>query len=283
MNQPLVSIICLCYNHSRFVTEALQSVINQTYQNIEIIIVDDASADESVEVIQKFINEFPRIQLLKIQKNVGNCKAFNLAFALSKGDFIIDFATDDILMPERIQKGVTLFQQLSEDYGVNFTDAEWINESGSHHHFHSQRFPHQTIPQGNIYQALIDRYFICSPTVMLKRFVMERLNGYDEALTYEDFDFWIRSSREFKYSYSPDVLVKKRIVSNSMSQKQFQLFSKQSKSTYHVCQKIKTLNRTSEERNALSRRIKYEMRQCLKQMNAWLMLKYFVLLLRNNR
>ncbi len=280
MEQPLVSVVCLCYNHAAFVKEAVQSVMEQTYTNVELILVDDASTDNSVAVIEQLQRQYPSIKTILLKRNVGNCKAFNQGLAISKGEFLIDLAADDVLLTDRIKKGVEFFKGFSSDVGVIFSDAEWISENGEHLHFHSARFPHTDIPQGDIYLDLIDSYFICSPTMMFRRSVINDLGGYDEVLAYEDFDFWIRSSRNFKYAYSPDVTVKKRVVKTSMSKNQ-QRSAQQQRSTFRVCGKIFELNRNDEERAALSRRLRYEIRMNLRRGNLKLVADYFSLLKKN--
>ncbi len=256
----------------------MESVLNQTYRNYELIVVDDGSNDNSVAVIQNYILKHPEITFINLQKNAGICKAFNTAFKISKGDFIIDLAADDLLLPDRLAKGIESFQQLDDHYGVIFSDAEWIDEHGRHLSFHSRKYPHHVIPQGDVYQHLIERYFICSPTMMFRRSVMEKLFGYDETLTYEDFDFWIRSSRIYLYHYDPEVLVKKRKLRNSLSHNQFKLLNRHNYSTYRVCQKILNLNRTSAEHKALHNRILYEIRQSIRTLDFSLAFKYFHLL-----
>lgn len=264
MNTPLVSVVCLCYNHERFVEEAIQSVQNQTYSNIQTIVVDDYSTDNSVQVIRRSLLHYPSAELISLSSNVGNCKAFNIGFEKAKGDFIIDLSSDDVLLPERIEKGVRMFQAVGEEVGVNFTDAEQIDETGKNLGLHSDRFSHDTIPEGDVYREVISRYFINSPTMMIRRAVFEKLGGYDESLAYEDFDFWVRSSRYFKYCYSAEPLVKRRIVSSSLGKKQYSTGSKQLRSTLKVCEKAYALNKTSEENDALRKRIRYEMRQALR-------------------
>ena len=100
--------------------------------------------------------------------------------------------------------------------------------------------------------------------MMMRRAVFEKLGGYDESLAYEDFDFWVRSSRYFKYCYSAEPLVKRRIVRSSLGQRQYSTGSKQLRSTLKVCEKAYSLNKTSEENDALKKRIRYEMRQALR-------------------
>jgi glycosyltransferase involved in cell wall biosynthesis len=275
VGKPLVSVICLCHNHARFVAEALQSVFRQTYTHWELVVVDDGSRDESVACIQKEIGNREEIKTLFIPKAVGHCKAFNRALALTTGAYVIDLAADDVLLPERLQSGVESL--LRTGCGVQFTDADWMSEDGMHLYTHSDRFPHATIPTGHIYKELIGRYFICPPTLMMARTVLDALHGYDESLSYEDFDFWIRSARDFSYDYLPQVLVKKRVVRTSQGRKQFQLFSRYSRSTYAVCRKIMKLNRTRDEQEALSARVWYEMKVNARLLNFGMVKKYFTL------
>lgn len=258
MSPPLVTVICVCYNHARFVTEALDSVINQTYPNIELIAIDDGSTDGSGKVIKQWIANHPEATFILNAINIRYCKTFNKAWRLSKGEFVIDLSADDVLMPQRVEQGIRQFVQSGENYGVAFSDAVYMDEQGNYLGKHSEKYPHETIPQGDIFKELIERYFICPPTMMLRRAVLDSLQGYDEALAFEDFDLWIRASRNFKFVYSKEVLVKKRVVKNSMSARQFVRSGAQRWSTLEVCKKIKSLNRTEEENKALRKRLRYE-------------------------
>jgi glycosyltransferase involved in cell wall biosynthesis len=283
MPTPRATVICLCYNQARFVAESIASVLAQTWPNVQLIVVDDASEDDSADVIEKCIAGHPEIKFIRMLKNVGNCSAFNHALKFAEGEYVIDLAADDVLMPDRVRKGIEALARAGDMFGVNFTDAEWIGENSSLLYVHSDRFPHASIPQGNIYADLIGRFFICSPTMMFRRNVIDALHGYDEGLAYEDFDFWIRSSRMFQYCYTPEVLVKKRVVRNSMSKKQFSLFSPQLNSTFRVCEKIVALNRNGAEQKALAKRILYEIKVCARLLDFGLVSKYISLYFKNAR
>ncbi len=259
---PLVSVVCVCYNHEQFVEEAISSVLHQSYPNVELIVVDDHSSDNSVARIHRALSQTPEVNVVVLDSNRGNCHAFNEGFRRAKGDFIIDLSADDILLQDRIANGVSSFTD--DRVGVNFTDVQLIDEGGHVLGFHSDRFPHDSIPQGDIYRDILSRYFINSPSMMIRRRVLEKLGGYDETLAYEDFDFLVRSSRDFQFSYTPLPLVKRRIVKGSLGSKQFKRGSLQLQSTFRVCEKAALLNRTSEERAALKNRIWYEIRQALK-------------------
>ena len=131
----------------------MQSVLSQTYKNYELIVVDDGSTDESAAIIEKFQKQHPEITFIRLEKNEGICKAFNTAFKICTGEFIIDLAADDILLPERLERGIKIFETLDDSYGVIFSDAEWIDAQGKRLCFHSEKYPHDTIPQGNIYES----------------------------------------------------------------------------------------------------------------------------------
>src|SRR4051812_17801652 len=114
MTSPLVTVICLCYNQEKFVREAFYSVLRQTYRNIQIIVVDDASTDESVKEIQSILPA--DILFIPLEMNLGNCKAFNKALTYANGKYIIDFATDDVMTLQRIEKQVQFFESLGDEY-----------------------------------------------------------------------------------------------------------------------------------------------------------------------
>jgi glycosyltransferase involved in cell wall biosynthesis len=277
VDQPLVTIICLCHNHARFVLEALNSVAAQTYQQIQLIVVDDASVDGSKVLIQRFIEKHPRALFISHDVNVGNCKAFNSGFAHANGEFIIDLAADDILLPARVDSGVRKFATYDASFGVEFGDAYNIDEAGRPLGLHSDRYPQDSVPQGEIYCELIRRFFVCGTSMMFRKKVLDDMGGYDESLMYEDFDFWIRSSRSWLYFYNPRPLVKRRFVKGGHHEKQFRRGNPHAWSTLAVCRKILTLNRTKEEQSALQSRLRYELRQSVRRGDFALAAQYFSL------
>ena len=262
---PLVTVVCLCYNHAAFVRQAVESVVRQTYRNIQIILADDASSDDSVPEIQVLKSTYPEIELLLLPKNLGNCKAFNEAFKLAKGEYIIDFATDDLMMPDRIERQVAFFKSLDSTVGLIFTDANYIDETGAfirnHFEYLLQKGLISQIPQGDVYRDLLTTYFIPGPTMMVRKEVFATLNGYDETLSYEDFDFWIRSSRIYRYAFLNQQTTSIRKVRGSMSTGMYVPGDKHLHSTYLICRKAQQLNRDKDDEQALVSRVRYEYRQ----------------------
>jgi glycosyltransferase involved in cell wall biosynthesis len=271
MNLPLVSVVCLCHNQEAFVEEAVYSVLRQSYPNIQLIIVDDASTDGSVARIKSIVSANPTMEVLLLQENCGNCKAFNRGLVLARGEFIVDFAADDVMMPERIARQVEFFSTLDSSYGVVFTNALYINEKGKvlrdHYLYLFHKNLLKAIPQGDVYRDVVSTYFISSPTMLVRRRVMDELKGYDESLTYEDFDFWVRSARIFKYGFLNERLTKVRRIQRSMSTGWYKPGDKQLHSTYLVCKKVLALNRNGEDNLALAKRLKYELRQSVFSQN----------------
>lgn len=262
--KPLVSVICLCYNHGAYVRQAVESVLVQSYPNVEIIVWDDGSSDNSPSVIRQLNAEYPRLIIHLSESNEGNCRAFNRAFAETRGEYIIDFSADDLMHTERISRQVQKFSELDHTTGVVFTDATYIDESGAfiRHHFEHliRRKLLNEIPEGHVFRQLLSTYFIASPTMMMRRSVLDLLGGYDEQLSYEDFDLWVRSARVFKYSYLAERLTFIRKVRTSMSANLYRIGDRQLHSTYLVCLKAVGLCYDDGDRAALVRRTRYELR-----------------------
>jgi glycosyltransferase involved in cell wall biosynthesis len=267
------------------VEEAINSVLHQSYENIEIIAIDDCSSDNTQMILRDLDQRYTQVRVILLDTNVGNCRAFNLGLSRVQGDFIIDLAADDVLLPDRIRDGIHEFNKYGPEYGVNFSDAAYINSSGDITGYHYKRDRNgrliSTIPEGNIYRDLLARYFICTPTMMTRKSVYDQLEGYDEALYYEDFDFWIRSGKITKYCYTDKVLVKKRVLDDSLSAKQYQSNSQLLRSTYKVCLKAEKMNESDEDRQALVQRVRYEFRKALLSGNREIAYHFSNLLKRN--
>lgn len=265
MNQPLVSIIVVSHNHGDYIEESMDSALSQDYPNVELIVVDDNSSDHTVEKIERLEQQGARFKKLIFTEPIGYCRSFNRGFSITRGQYIIDLAADDVLMPTRASEGVKALQ--SGSAGVDFCDAYYIDGhsriSGTHYRRNSSGELMDRIAEGNIFCDILERYFICTPTMLIDRRVLEKLKGYDESLYYEDFDFWVRSSRHFDYHFTNKLLVKKRVLRNSMSKSQYLPQSKMLDSTLQVCQKALDLCRTEQERESLGVRLKYEMRQAV--------------------
>ena len=128
MNCPLVSIITPCYNSEKFISESILSVLNQTYSNWELIIVDDASTDSSAIIVSDFALKDTRIHFIQLEKNSGTGVARNKALEQAKGDYIAFLDADDLWKPEKLQKQLDFMQE--HQLPFSFSYYECINEAG---------------------------------------------------------------------------------------------------------------------------------------------------------
>ncbi|MFC5408737.1 glycosyltransferase [Larkinella bovis] len=264
--RPLVSVICTSYNHERFISASLQSVLNQTYPAIELIVIDNNSTDQSVARVEEFRQKQPEIQLIRNTENVGICRAFNQGLKRAKGRYVIDLSADDLLHPERIARQVAGFERLPGDYAVIFGNAAFIDEKGRLTGYHYPISPAGqatvNVPSGWVFKEILASYFVATPTMMMRKDVLESLGGYDESLSYEDFDFWVRTARHYRYYYQDEVLTSKRIVRQSLSSQFDTANNPLLESTLKVCYKAFDQCQTADEYAALANRIRWFIREC---------------------
>ncbi len=264
--------MALSHNHARFLPEALDSVLAQTYPSWELVIVDDASTDVSVAVIEAWAAANPgcvaHIIRISAAESRGACAAFNHGLARCRGEFIIDFATDDVLLPTRLAEQVAAFASVGPQVGVVYTDAELTDEAGTvlrrHYRRDAAGQPRPAAPSGDVFAHVLGWYFISSPTMMIRRAVFTELGGYDETLAYEDFDFWVRSSRTWQYHFLDRVLTRKRLHPRSSSRSFYRPDDPKLASTVRICRKAVALCRTPAEWAGLRRRLRFELRQALR-------------------
>ena len=266
---PLVTIVALCHNHAPFLREALDSILAQTYPALEVWLVDDASTDDSPAILREYAARHPRWHLRLLPENVGNCRAFNLAFFASRGEFVIDFATDDVLLPGRVAAQVAVFQQADPQVGMVYSNAELIDEAGRplglHHRPDGHGGQYPAPASGWLLAEVLRRYFISTPTMLVRRTCLASLGGYDETLAYEDFDFWVRASRDWQFRYLDEVTTRKRKHPRSMSARAYRRHDPFLASTIRVCEKALALVRTPAERAALAVRLRSELRQAVRR------------------
>lgn len=267
--KPLVTVIAIAYNHEAYIKEALESLWAQDYEALQVIVMDDASKDNSQQLIQELINEREAVTFIGHDTNRGYTSTFNEGLSMARGEFVIDFALDDVMLPGFIAKSVEALQTAGEAYGVVFSDADYIDEhskvTGNHYQGLKEKGMIDQMPEDDIFEMVLKRYFICTPTMVIRKSVLDRIGGYDEQLAYEDFDFWVRSSRYFKYRYLDQSLMQKRKLNTSMSANRLRHWqNEQLDSVFRVCEKAFALCKTRKELKALRSRLAYEYRQCLR-------------------
>lgn len=264
--KPLVTVVLTAFNHGKYVRETLNSIFAQTYPHVQVIVIDNASTDNTLSIIEKANQRVSPFCLIKNPSNLGLCKAFNQGLALAEGKYIIDLAGDDIMLPDRIKLQVEAFENLDETYGVVFTNARYVEAGGRlaeyHYSVNNEDKADKVIPSGDVYKSVLENYFICTPTMMMRTKMLTEMGGYDESLFFEDFDFWVRSSVHYKYFYLDKVLTWKRNVPDSLSKQIYKKGNRLLETCYIVCNKAYDLNRDQEEFDLLAARIRTFIRKC---------------------
>lgn len=220
-DSPLVSIVAACFNHSQFLAETLDSIANQTYSNIELIITDDGSKDNSVEIIKEWMekNTIP-CTLIANERNEGICKTFNKGLTKSKGKYFQVIACDDVMLLDKIEQQVAQFETSSNKVAVLYTDAQVIDENTVLTHPSFSKFWNFPDNASTTLEGLIKQNTIIAPSVLIKRSALVEVGGYDENLCYEDWDMWLRLSQKYDLVKMEEPLVQYRHFSTSMSQGQ---------------------------------------------------------------
>lgn len=263
LEPPLVSIWVMSFNQEAYLEQALESVFAQDYAAVEVILVDDGSSDASRGILKKYL-ERPEVKVALLQeKNRGYCAMLNQALAWSKGKYVIDFSPDDLLKPDRLSSQVAFFEQCPPSAGFIYSDAQYIDVAGKKmggNHFSLPRMKGME-ESGFLFSKLLASYFIPTPTVMYRRQALMDVGGFDESLSYEDFDILLRLSYHYPAYYFPvsTTFIRKR--PDSLSTQYYKQGGKHLVSTLRVCEKIIPLLRDSKEQRAMQKRLSYECRQ----------------------
>jgi glycosyltransferase involved in cell wall biosynthesis len=209
---PKVSVIIPTYNRAEFLRSAVISVLNQTFQNFEIIVVDDASKDHTQEVVNSLSDK--RIRYIRHEKNKRVSAARNTGIVHSKSDYVAFLDDDDEWLPAKLQKQLDLLEASPPIVGVVYTGIFVVEES-------SRKILASSFPRnrGNVFEEILTQNRIAqTSTFLLRKECFERVGLFDEDIDFgEDYDMWLRISKEFQFEYINELLVKHLIHDHSTS------------------------------------------------------------------
>jgi glycosyltransferase involved in cell wall biosynthesis len=215
---PDVSVVIPTYNRTALLKRSIQSVLNQSYQDFEIIVVDDASTEDIRAVVRYF--EDKRITYLRRDKNGGEAAARNTGIAHATGKFIASHDSDDEWMPEKLAKQMGLFQDSSEAVGVVYTGF-WRAEGEMKKYFPSSMVKKT---DGDIHEEILKGNFVGTPTTLVKKECFEKAGLFDEKLFHlVDWEMWIRISALYHFRCVHEPLVATYDMSDSVSRNQMAL------------------------------------------------------------
>lgn len=225
---PLFSVVITCYNYGQYLESSMQSVLEQTCSDFEVIVVDDGSIDNTPEVMERYLTN-TKIKYIR-QANAGQPKAKNRGIIESNGKFIAFLDADDIWMPTKLEKQIALFDD--PHTGVVYSRRKWINPdaveiSGNERKLH----------RGNVLDKIFIDNFICFSSSVIRRAALDEAGFFDENLPMGiDYDLWIRLAAICRFDYVDEPLVKYRTGHANLS--------KNTMKRYECAQKImrKALN-----------------------------------------
>ena len=239
METPLVNIIAVCHNHELHLLETLESIRNQTYRNIELIIINNLE-DNCKIIIENWIKAH-NIQCRFIQNEhpLSITQNFNLGLSFTIGKYFQGISCDDVLMNYKIEKQVELFESLPEEYACIYGDMNTIDKNGNQTtclsvlESKTKKWSTKKFPEGSLIHELSLFSFVPAPSVLLKTDVIKKLGNYDENYTFEDWPMWIKLSKKgYKFAAVKSVLVNYRILATSMDRARGDEYSKSIISIY---------------------------------------------------
>lgn len=204
-----VSIIIPTYNHAQYVVDAIQSVLNQVYDNYEIIVIDDGSQDKTRQVVAQFGNQVRYIW----QENQGLSAARNTGIQAANGEFIALLDADDMYEPTFLSKLISELEA-NPDGDAVYCGYQFVDASNN-------PLPHiekRLVPPDQLYDVLLNGNFMVPECMLVRQRCYTEGQLFDEALrACEDWDMWLWISKQYKVLAIPDVLTRHRILPASMS------------------------------------------------------------------
>lgn len=223
---PLISIITPAYNAEKFIVDTIESVCNQTYSNWEMIIVDDFSTDQTVFIVEAYVQKDARISLLRLKENSGSAIARNTAMDNAQGRFIAFLDSDDVWLPEKLEKQVRFM--IKKNIAFSFTEYVRMKENGQ------LTNSVMKVPPSIGYVGLMKHCVIGCLTVMLdteKTGKVKMINIRSR----QDYVLWLTLTKNGFLAYGmQEVLAKYRVVKDSISSNKLKMV----RQNWHVYRNI---------------------------------------------
>ncbi|MEA5466982.1 glycosyltransferase family 2 protein [Leptothoe sp. PORK10 BA2] len=210
----LVSIVIPAYNAAKFLSEVIQSVLNQSYQNWELLVIDDGSTDNTAELVSKYSKKDSRVRLIS-KENGGVSVARNLGAQLAEGELIAFLDSDDLWLPDKISAHVN-YMSSHPQVGVSFARVELIETNGKTTNKLTDNITDTLQPQDLFYSNPT----VTTSNLVIRKSVFQALNGFDESMQYnEDIDLLFRLAIQDKWKIKgiDQVLVQYRLHSSGLS------------------------------------------------------------------
>jgi glycosyltransferase involved in cell wall biosynthesis len=209
---PAVSVVVASYNYGRFLAGALDSALGQTLRDLEVIVVDDGSTDETAEVVKPYLSD-PRVRYQRTD-HVGQSAAKNTGIRMARARLIAFLDADDLWLPEKLEKQLTLLSA-EPTLGVIYSRRLLIDEQGR-----ALEYDQPVLHRGRVMDAMFRANFVCFSSALVHRRVLKHVGLFDESLTLAiDYDLWLRVAARYRFDYVDEPLVKYRTGHANLSQR----------------------------------------------------------------
>ena len=199
MKSPKVTVLMSVYNGEKYLREAMESILNQTFTDFEFLIINDGSTDRTAEILQSY--DDPRIKIINNEENMGLTKSLNKGLLIARGDYIARQDADDISMLERLGKEID-FLETHQDYAVVGTFAKILNKNSDV--IHRGDMP---IENAQIREFLKRDNCIAHGSAMIRKKCLRDVGHYDESMARsQDYDLWLRLSKKYRLANIPEYL-----------------------------------------------------------------------------
>lgn len=210
MDKKLVSIIMPVFNAEQYLKESIDSILNQTYQNFELLVIDDRSTDNTMNILNEYIGKDNRIKVIQEAHHRGIAAALNVGIDIAKGEYIARMDADDIALKDRIARQVTFMNQ-NIDVGICSTQLQLLYEDGTI--THRSEYP---LDSQKIKARFLIENAIAHPTVMFRTNTIKHRWKYN-TMPSEDYDLWTRMAASEKFACIPDSLLYYRMHEKNTS------------------------------------------------------------------
>ncbi|MCK4577730.1 MAG: glycosyltransferase [Candidatus Marinimicrobia bacterium] len=216
---PKVTVILACYNEEQYIAEALDSILGQTYQDFEVIVINDGSTDKTEEIIEHYANQYPDKILYVSQQNQGQAASINHGFSLASGLYAAFIDGDDTWYPEKLEKQVKVLDDDTEKrIGLVYTYRDQPN-------LDTTRKRSNTVTvgvRGQVFKRLFMGAFTLNSSIMVPRHIFDKVAGYNPIYPFcPDYEFMLQiAAAGYEFDYIPEILVSRRIHPGNTSRQQ---------------------------------------------------------------
>jgi len=242
MKKPLVTVCIPVYNHEKYVAESIQSVIDQDYENIELIIINDGSKDNSDNIINQYLDKckdrFVRFEY-RDRENKGLSATLNESLEWAKGKYYSPIASDDVLLKNKISLLTNKLEELDESYAIAFGDASFVDDNTNtiyldkktglsvskekglnsflEYYTLNRDFNYKDKNEFGTYKSIIEGNYLPAMSFVARLDKVLKVEGWTVNNRLEDIEMWLKLSRNYKFAYIDAYVAKYRWhLSNSM-------------------------------------------------------------------